>query len=405
MYLFTESLRSALTAIRANKLRSMLTTLGIVLGVAAVVAVVALLQGFSQAINTQFAGLGSDTLIVQSYLPLKAQMEGKVAKVTPADLRAIAAQVPGIASISPILPLNLAVKHHGQSTSVSVIAGTAALAESFGYWPSRGRFITREDTLRHRHVAVVGRSVLEHLHMHGDPVGQFIQIAGNWFRIVGEQHKLGSMFGQDRDNQVIIPYGTGLALLGSSDVPSIAIEIKLARGAELDAVKGRIETLLRRVHQLKPGQADNFKVGTAAQLLASFNTILTNITLIASGIVGISLLVGGIGIMNIMLVSVTERTREIGILKSLGATRGDILLQFLIEAATLSLLGGLIGLALGWSTGMLVLHFVPAFGGASVPLWAALLAIGFATAVGLIFGIAPAARAAQLDPIVALGYS
>ena len=404
MYLLTESLRSALTAIRANKLRSMLTTLGIVLGVAAVVTVVALLQGFSQAINTQFAGLGSDTLIVQSYLPLQEQMEGKVAKVTPADLRAIAAQVPHIASISPILPLNLTATHHGQSTSTSVIAGTAVLAMSFGYWPSRGRFITREDNSRHRHVAVIGRTVLEHLHMHGNPVGQFIQIDGSWFRIVGEQHQLGSMFGQDRDNQIIIPYGTGLALLGNTAVPNIAIEIKLAKGADLDAVKGRIETLLRRLHHLKPGAADNFKVGTAAQLMASFNAILTNITLIASAIVGISLLVGGIGIMNIMLVSVTERTREIGILKSLGATRGDILLQFLIEAATLSLLGGMIGLTLGYGVGLLVLHFVPAFGGASVPIWAALLAIGFSTAVGLVFGIAPAARAAGLDPIVALSY-
>ena len=404
MYLLSESLRSALTAIRANKLRSVLTTLGIVLGVAAVVAVIALLQGFSQAISNQFAGLGSDTLIVQSYLPVQEQLEGKVAKVTPSDLRAIEAQVPGIASISPILPLNLTVTRRGQSTSTSVIAGTSVLAESFGYWPSRGRFITREDTLRHRHVAVIGHTVLEHLHLHGDPVGQFIQIDGSWFRIVGEQHQLGSMFGQDRDNQIIIPYGTGLALLGNTAVPNIAIEIKLAKGADLDAVKGRIETLLRRLHYLKPGQADNFKVGTAAQLLASFNAILTNITLIASAIVGISLLVGGIGIMNIMLVSVTERTREIGILKSLGATRSDILLQFLIEAATLSLLGGLIGLAIGWGTGMLVLHFVPAFGGASVPLWAALLAIGFSTAVGLVFGIAPAARAAQLDPIEALNY-
>ena len=404
MYLLSESLRSALTAIRANKLRSVLTTLGIVLGVAAVVAVIALLQGFSQAISNQFAGLGSDTLIVQSYLPVQEQLEGKVAKVTPSDLRAIETQVPGIASISPILPLNLTVTRHGQSTSTSVIAGTSVLAESFGYWPSRGRFITREDTLRHRHVAVIGHTVLEHLHLHGDPVGQFIQIDGSWFRIVGEQHQLGSMFGQDRDNQIIIPYGTGLALLGNTAVPNIAIEIKLAKGADLEAVKGRIETLLRRLHHLKPGQSDNFKVGTAAQLLASFNAILTNITLIASAIVGISLLVGGIGIMNIMLVSVTERTREIGILKSLGATRGDILLQFLIEAATLSLLGGMIGLTLGYGVGLLVLHFVPAFGGASVPIWAALLAIGFSTAVGLVFGIAPAARAAGLDPIVALSY-
>ncbi|MHB1617296.1 MAG: ABC transporter permease [Metallibacterium sp.] len=404
MYLLTESLRSALIAIRANKLRSVLTTLGIVIGVAAVVAVIALLQGFSQALNNQFSGLGSNTLIVQSYLPLQEQLAGKVAKVTPSDMRAIAAQVPGIAGISPILPLNARVTRQGQSTLSSVLGSTPVLAESFGYWPSRGRFITREDDLRNRRVAVIGASVLEHLHMHGDPVGEYIQIGSTWFRIVGEQHKLGSMFGQDRDNQIIIPYGAALALNGTPALPNIAIEIKLAPGANLDAVRGRIETLLRRLHHLKPGAADNFKVGTAAQLMASFNAILGNITLIASAIVGISLLVGGIGIMNIMLVSVTERTREIGILKSLGATRSDILMQFLIEAATLSLLGGLIGLILGYGVGLLVLHFVPAFGGASVPIWAAFLAIGFSAAVGVVFGIAPAARAASLDPIVALSY-
>ena len=404
MYLLTESLRSALTAIRANKLRSVLTTLGIVIGVAAVVAVVALLQGFSQALNNQFAGLGSNTLIVQSYLPLKEQLAGKVAKVTPDDLRAITAEVPGIGGISPILPLNMAVTRHGQSADTSVLGGTPALATSFGYWPSRGRFITAQDDLHHRHVAVIGAAVLDKLHMHGDPVGQFIQIDGTWFRIVGEQHKLGALMGQDRDNQVIIPYGTARALLGSTQVPDIDIEIKLAKGADLDAVRSRIETVLRRRHHLKPGQTDDFKVGTAAQLLASFNSVLDNVTLIAGAIVGISLLVGGIGIMNIMLVSVTERTREIGILKSLGATRGAILGQFLAEAVLLALLGGLIGLALGWGGGLLVLHFVPAFGGASVPLWAALLAIGFSSAVGIVFGIAPAARAAGLDPIRALSY-
>ncbi|RAP55671.1 ABC transporter permease [Oleiagrimonas sp. MCCC 1A03011] len=405
MLMLLESLRSALASIRAHAMRSALTALGIVIGVAAVVTVVALLQGFSQAINQQFSGLGSNTLIVQHYLPLQEQLTGKVARVTPDDMEAIAAQVPGIASISPLMPMNGSqLSFQGHTTVTTVLGGTPSFADSFGYWPSRGRFITRADNLSHRPVAVIGDTVLEKLHLPDNPLGRYIQIGRTWFRIVGEQHKLGSLMGQDRDNQVIIPYGTALQLSGTQNQPSIVIQIKLAKGASLEAVRGRITTVLRRQHRLEPGAKDDFKVGTAAQLMASFNAVLSNITLVAGAIVGISLLVGGIGIMNIMLVSVTERTREIGILKSLGATRRDILLQFLIEAATLALLGGAIGLALGYVLGLLVLHFVPAFGGASVPAWAALLAIGFSCATGILFGIAPAARAAGLDPIRALSY-
>jgi putative ABC transport system permease protein len=405
MQMLLESLRSALAAIRAHALRSALTALGIVIGVAAVVTVVALLQGFRQAINQQFSGLGSDTLIVQPYVPLQEQLAGKVARITPSDMDAIAAQVSGLASISPLLPLNaMQLSYQGHSTITSVLGGTTSLAESFGYWPSQGRFITRADNLSHRPVAVAGDTVLQKLHLPEDPLGNYIQVGTTWFRIVGKQHTLGNLMGQDRDNQLIIPYGTALQLSGTQNKPSIVIEIKVAQAASLEAVRGRITTLLRRLHHLGHSVEDDFKVGTAAQLTASFNAVLGNITLVAGAIVGISLLVGGIGIMNIMLVSVTERTREIGILKSLGAKRGDILLQFLIEAATLALLGGAIGLALGYALGLLVLHFVPAFGGASVPAWAALLAIGFSGATGILFGIAPAARAAGLDPIRALSY-
>ena len=402
--LLGESPRAAFDAIRAHKLRSVLTTFGIVIGVAAVVAVVALLQGFSQAINNQFRGLGSDTLIVQSYLPLKELLAGKVARVTPDDLLAIRQQIPGLAGVSPIIGISGIVHYRDQTTRTQVLGSTPSLAEWFNAWPDRGRFITREDDLRHHHVAVIGRTVIEHLHLHGDAVGQYLQIGDAWFRIVGVLHKQGSLLGQDQDDQIIIPYGTALSLSGTPAVPDIAIELKLAAGANLEAIQGRIETLLRRQHRLQPGAADDFHVQTAAQLLASVNRILDTITLVAGAIVGISLLVGGIGIMNIMLVSVTERTREIGILKSLGATRADILLQFLIEEALLALMGGLLGLALGYGIGQIVLHTVSGFAGAHIPLWVALLAVGFSGATGIVFGIAPAARAASLDPIQALSY-
>jgi len=185
-------------------------------------------------------------------------------------------------------------------------------------------------------------------------------------------------------------------------VPDIQIQVTVNDTSQIDAVTGRITQVLRRMHHIQPGQEDDFLVQTPEQTLGTFNTILNSITLILGGIVGISLLVGGIGIMNIMLVSVTERTREIGILKSLGARRRDILLQFLIEAMILSLLGGVIGVIFGFSLGTLVAHAVPQFLGAYVPWWAIAVAFSFAAGVGVLFGIAPAAKAASLDPIEAL---
>src|SRR5574337_1716129 len=225
---------------------------------------------------------------------------------------------------------------------------------------------------------------------------------GQWFKIIGVLKKIGNIGGQDQDDRVYIPYGTAHSLLGAATVPDIEIQVTVNNPGQIQAVTGRITQVLRRMHNIKPGQEDDFLVQTPEQTLGTFNTVLNSITLILGGIVGISLLVGGIGIMNIMLVQVTERTYEIGVLKSLGARRRDILLQFLIEAVTLSLLGGIIGLILGFGLGAIIAHAIPQFLGAYVPWWAVVLAFGFAALVGVIFGIAPSAKAAGLDPIEAL---
>jgi ABC-type antimicrobial peptide transport system, permease component len=251
---------------------------------------------------------------------------------------------------------------------------------------------------------VIGVTLVKKLHLPADPLGHYIQMSGQWFKVVGVLHPLGQILGFDQDNRVIIPYGTALSLQGAAIVPNIAIQLNVNDTKQMDAVVARITQILRRDHHLKPGQNNDFKIQTPAQLLGTFTKVLNSITLILGGIVAISLLVGGIGIMNIMLVSVTERTREIGIMKSLGARRRDILMQFLIEAVTLALIGGTIGLLLGYGIGMLVAHAVPAFRGAHVPLWAVVLAFGFSGGVGVIFGIVPAAKAAALDPIEALRY-
>ncbi|HEY3858043.1 MAG TPA: ABC transporter permease [Gammaproteobacteria bacterium] len=407
MYTFSEALRSALQSIRAHKLRSFLTTLGIIIGVMAVVTVVSLIQGFSQSISSQFAGFGTDSLTISSYLPFKEQLQGKTAYITPDDMLTIQHEVPGISGVTPLMALGQfgsSVQYKGQGNSSQISGVTQGYATVFSQYPDQGRFITPSDDLTHRRVAVIGQTVIDNLHLPADPVGEYFQIAGQWFEIVGVMHKQGSILGQDQDNYVLIPYGTAHSLLGGASKEDIQIELKVNDTSQMDATSERIRQILRRQHHLKNGQDDDFKVQTASQFTDSFKSILNMLTLVLGGIVGVSLLVGGIGIMNIMLVSVTERTREIGILKSLGARRSDILVQFLLEAVALSMLGGIIGLILGYALGSLIVHAVPAFRGAEVPLWAALVSIGFSTSIGVIFGITPAAKAAALDPIDALRY-
>ena len=402
-----ESLRAAVTAIFAHKLRSILTTLGIIIGVMSVIAVVSLLQGFSFALSANFRGMGSNTVFVTSYLSRSDQLAGKTTKITTDDLLAIQHEVPGISRITPVLImafLNGQVEYHGQST-FSLIAGTTySHAINTEFYPDHGRYLTPSDDLGHRRVAVVGATVVKDLNLGDDPEGRFIEMYGQWFKVIGVLHSLGSFLGFDQDSRIYIPFGTARSLLGGAKNPDIQIDMDVNDIKDLDVISGRISNVLRRQHHLKPGQDDDFKIQTASQLADSINQIFDVASAILGGIVSIALLVGGIGIMNIMLVSVTERTREIGILKSLGARRSDILLQFLIEAVALSLLGGLIGLALGYGIGLMIVKLVPGFEGAYVPFWAVALAMGFSMAVGVVFGIAPAAKAASLDPIDALRY-
>ncbi len=407
MHAFGESVRSALYAIRAHKLRSFLTTLGIIIGVMAVVTVVSLIQGFSQSISSQFAGFGTDSLTIQAYLPFKEQLQGKTAYITPEDMLSIQHEVPGISGVTPLLQLGRfgsAIQYKGQASSSQILGVTQGYAQVFSQYPDLGRFITPTDDLSHRRVAIIGATVIDNLHLPAQPLGEYFQIGDQWFKVVGVLHKQGAILGQDQDNEVLIPYGTAHSLLGGASKENIQIELKVNDTTQMDATADRIRQLLRRTHNLKNGQDDDFKVQTASQFTESFKSILDMLTLVLGGIVGVSLLVGGIGIMNIMLVSVTERTREIGILKSLGARRSDILVQFLLEAVALSMLGGIIGLILGYGIGTLIVYAVPSFRGAHVPLWAALVSIGFSTSIGVIFGIAPAAKAAALNPIDALRY-
>ena len=403
-----EALRAAWGAIRAHLLRAALTVLGMVIGVAAVIVVVAVLQGFAHTITAQFKSLGSNGLIIVPYQTRAAALAGRPARLTPNDLIAIRQQVQGIRDVVPVLPMaqfSGAVRYGNRSTASSITATTPAFAQGGVQYPAQGRFIVPGDDATRRPVAVIGDAVIKNLGLPAHPEGRYIQMFGGWFKVVGVLNKLGTLLGViDQDNQIYIPFQTGVSLSGRSTPPEIIIQLQVARAQDLAQVEARITRVLRRQHHLLPAQENDFKIQSSGQLIKALTKVFDIITLVVAGIVGIALLVGGVGIMNVLLVSVTERTREIGIQKSLGATRGDILLQFILEALLLSVLGALIGLLLGWGLALLVAHLVPALSGAMVPGWIVALALGFTATVGLVFGIAPAAKAAALDPIDALRY-
>jgi putative ABC transport system permease protein len=273
------------------------------------------------------------------------------------------------------------------------------------YFASRGRFISDSDNETRRRVAVIGEQVRKDLSLPEDPIGEYIQYNGEWLKVIGLLEEKGEIFGQSQDNIVIVPFNTLASLQGNQRQRDMWIRFTLRNLDDLDNANATIARLLRTAHNLDKDEEDDFRIQTAAQLQDSFESILNTVTVVMAGIVSISLLVGGIGIMNIMLVSVTERTREIGICKAIGAKRHHILLQFLLEALVLCMLGGFIGLVIGYGIGALVASLIPGFpADAYTPWWAIVLALGFSGLVGVVFGILPAAKAANLDPISSLRY-
>ena len=408
MFALFESFRSALESIRAHGFRSLLTSLGIIIGVTSVIAVVSIVQGLSYTINAQFAGLGGNSLTIRSYTPFKKQLQGRLAKLRDSDLQIISQRIDGISHITPVLYTQTgaqgAISYRSQVAFSRVIGIGPSYLDVNSVYPQEGRFFTADDDTRRRLVCAVGVDVIENLEMPDKAVGEFFRVGNEWCKIIGVMEKRGELLGFSQDNFVFLPYGTAKRIMGASRDLDIQIQVLVDDMNRQDEVKDRIRRVLRKAHGLGSGESDDFKIQTPEQLIESFNTVINMVTAVSAGIVGISLLVGGIGIMNIMLVSVTERTREIGILKALGATRQDILLQFLIEALTLTMIGGLVGVAIGYGLGALVAAMLPGFPAAHVPLWAVMLSFGFCAAVGIIFGIVPAAKAAQLDPIDALRY-
>jgi len=402
------SFRSAISSVRAHGFRSFLTTLGIIIGVSSTIAVVSVIQGLSYSINKQFEGFGSNSISIRSITPREERLKGNIAKISAKDLELITKHSEGIDFIAPTLGSGVGgtsgIKYQGNQ-SFAQVAGTTFNYQNVQNLDIKyGRFLSYSDNETHRKVMVIGEELRTDLNLPQNPVGKFVNYAGEWLKIVGLAEPKGAFFGFSQDNFAILPYNTMHGLNGSLVEPDIFVQIQLKDLTQLDEIKARLTHILRKQHHLKPAQEDDFKIETAEQLTSGISKIIDTMTIVLGGIVSISLLVGGIGIMNIMLVSVTERTREIGICKAIGAKRHHILLQFLIEAVVLSLLGGIVGIIIGFGLGSMAAALIPNFPPANVPLWSIGIAFGFSAFVGILFGILPAAKAANLDPIDALRY-
>ncbi|MCG7532892.1 ABC transporter permease [Psychrobium sp. MM17-31] len=404
---FYEGSKAAMQAITAHGMRSALTTLGIIIGVGAVITVVAIMESLSANITDQLDDLGSDMVTLRAYTNPEQEMLGVSNKISYDDFLLLKGKVKNVEDMTAVMrafSLGSSVQYGRNNTQTQIIGTDSSYQAVIHVYPELGRFLSESDDLRRRRVAFIGASVAKKLNMPEDPIGEFINLSGDWFRVIGLAEKRGSLFGFDQDNYIIAPFSTVRSLNGSQATDNIDIMFRPAAGADFKAIKENIRQVLRQKHKLSGDDLDHFEFVTAEKTKKQFESITTSVTLVAGGVVGISLLVGGIGIMNIMLVSVTERTKEIGIAKALGASPQFILFQFLVEALLLSLLGGLIGLILGYGLASMVALFMPGSNGVMVPLWAIGLSFGFTTLIGVVFGLAPAIKAAKLNPVDALRY-
>jgi putative ABC transport system permease protein len=405
IYAVQECLRSALGAIQAHRLRSFLTMLGVIIGVASVICVIALVQGMSAQISAQFEGLGSTSLQLRSDTPPEHQMRGQFNRLRLSDLDELRYRIEGISNITPVMQVPVGqITYNSRSAGGQIFGTTGSMQDVRRMFPRLGRFITRSDDDSRRRVVVLGADMVRELDLPKDPIGEFVQIGTEWFKVIGVAESLGEVFGFSQDAFAVMPFQTALTFNASVARPDISIVFTVDDPDMIDNVTQQVNSLMRRTHGIRPGDLDDFRVESSQSFIDTFNTITGTITAVVAGIVGISLLVGGIGIMNIMLVSVTERTREIGIAKALGAPRRFIMLQFLIEAIVLALIGGLIGMAIGFALAYAVAGVIPNFPAPAVPWWAVTGACLFSMLIGMVFGLLPASKAANLAPIDALRY-
>jgi putative ABC transport system permease protein len=395
--------RTALKALQANKLRSFLTTLGVIIGVAAVIAIVTLTQGVSVTLNQRLTGLGTNILMIQSGAPSRNgafQAEGSAQTLTASDVQSLVA-IPHVANVSPVITVRGQVIYGNRNWNTQV-QGVYPSYQSLQNWQlAGGTWFSTGDQVGAAPVAVIGQTVVDNLFTPAgiDPIGQTIRINNQLFRVVGTLQTKGSQGFGNADDVIFVPSTAAQDRLKNSSYVD-QIQIQADSATNVAQVQQDVTTALEKQHHIAAGGTDDFRVLNANQLLQTAQQTTALLTALLVGIAAISLTVGGIGIMNIMLVSVTERFREIGIRMAVGARRSDIRNQFLIEAVVLSAVGGVIGILIGLVAGLgisaaLGLPLV-------VSLLGILIAFGVAAIIGICFGLYPAVRAARLDPIVAL---
>ena len=404
------NLSIAMQALRVNKMRSILTMLGIVIGVAAVIAMIAIGGGAQQRMQEQIASLGSNLLIVVpgSIIQSGARLgAGNAQTLTEQDARAITTEIPDVAFAAPLTRSNAQVVF-GNTNWATNINGVYNDYFDVREWNlAEGRFFDQGEITRFGKVAILGKTVSSQLFGEDNPVGQVVRIRGIPFEIIGLMESKGqSSQGQDQDDVIFVPLTTGRNRLFGEPRGRIArvgtIMIKAQEGSDTQEVEVRITELLRQRHRIQTGMENDFQVRNLTEILKTQEAASKVMSMLLAAVASVSLLVGGIGIMNIMLVSVTERTREIGLRLAVGARGRDIMMQFLVEAMTLATLGGAIGVLLGVLISWLVAYI--AGWSISLNLLSIIFAVGFSAAIGIFFGYYPAKKAAKMQPIEALRY-
>ena len=402
---FWESMKIAFHALSANKMRSFLTTLGIVIGITTVIGIHSIIQGLNRSFYTSISALGSDTLYIGKFSwlsrtdwllarnrkDLTLKREGKAIKEHATLVKAVA----------PNVSAQRTVKYKSEKLkNVQITGTTEQYAITSNVIPEYGRMLTRQDVEHRRSVCVIGWEVADKLFKNNNPLGRRVLIGGYKFRVIGVLEKRGSLLGHNLDTEVIIPIGIFQKLYGSRRW--LTIEVKVANPALIEEAKDELTGILRRVRKVPPKEDNDFAINQQDMIAGLYKRLTAALYAVAFGVGSIALIVGGIGIMNIMLVSVTERTREIGIRKAIGAKNRDILWQFLIESLAVSALGGMIGIIVGFILAKVVASTT--FLSATVSPVSVTIGILFIGMVGLFFGIFPAYKAAKLNPIQALRY-
>jgi putative ABC transport system permease protein len=392
-----EYFKLAFTALRTNKIRSLLTMLGIIIGVSSVILLVSIGTGLQELVTSQFAALGSNSIYI---MPGKVDLKSGPptltnSKLEISDIDALLRGSTNIAKAAPATSQMTLITYKGKTNMTEVVGTWENYMIMTNFEAATGDIIRQTDVERTRKVIVIGSKTATELFGDADPIGEWVTMSDIRYQVKGVLKSKGSggAMGSDIDNHGFIPYTTALRQFNQTNPMMIVLE-----ATDQDSVKAAADDAKRIMG--KRLKEDDFTVMQQTELLNTIQTFLGAITIALGGIAGISLLVGGIGIMNIMLVSVTERTREIGLRKAVGAKPQDILLQFLIEAIILSLFGGLIGISLGMLGSLAISTFIETY----VTWWSILLASGFSAVIGVIFGVAPAVRASRLDPIEALRY-